>query len=64
MRARVARALDHPRTSATALSALTQRHVDISREIAALEAAADAVAGGTNSAIASTDNELWNPEAI
>lgn len=64
MRARVARALDDPRTSATALSALAQRQIDIGREIAALDAAEDAATGGSNSAIASSDNELWDPAAI
>lgn len=64
MRARVARALDDPRTSATALSALTQRQMDIGREIAALDAANAAVAGGSGSVVAGTDNELWDSSAI
>lgn len=64
MRARVARALDDSRTSATALSALTQRQMDITREIAAIDAANEAIAGGANSAIASTDNEVWDSSAI
>lgn len=62
MRARVARALDDTRTSPTALSALTHRQADINRELAALAAAAGD--GDDGAVIATTSDELWDPEAI
>lgn len=61
MRARVARALDDTRTSPTALSALTHRQADITRELTALAAAAGDDDGAV---IATTTDELWDPEAI
>lgn len=62
MRARVARALDDTRTSPTALSALTHRQADINRELTALAAAAGE--GSDGAVIATTSDELWDPEAI
>lgn len=61
MRARIARALDDPKTSPVALAALANRQLDIVREIEALEKSAEEEARERSEAI---PDEPWDASKI
>ncbi len=65
MRDRIAKSIDDPKASPTALAALIRRRMDVAREIAAIDAAAhkpaEAVGG---SVVATTPDEPWDQSKI
>ncbi|TXG92535.1 hypothetical protein DW322_08790 [Rhodococcus rhodnii] len=60
LRTRVAKAVENAETPARDLASLTRRLQDIAKEIDAI----DLAKSEEHSAVANTDDEIWDPEAV